>query len=198
MISLIVFFINELKTKYMVENTIIAILTGKEAIAAYVAIAGTVVSVITFLFERKRFRAIVLIEEMRTLNDIKHREARKVIYRETTIESFEIFGLTGEDTNVAQLKTISENIVRSDLNEMATLFRHNMVERSLIIEEYWWIILRTWNELEEGIKKRREGSGPHDYMKNLEELKNKAEKYATNKYPDDLKKLKQGKTPSKR
>jgi hypothetical protein len=40
----------------MVENTIIAILTGKEAIAAYIAIAGTIVSVITFLFERKRFR----------------------------------------------------------------------------------------------------------------------------------------------
>ena len=55
---------------------------------------------------------------------------------------------------------------------MATLFRLNMVERSLIIEDYWWIILRTWNELEEGIKKRREGSGPQDYMKNLEELKN--------------------------
>jgi hypothetical protein len=80
---------------------------------------------------------------------------------------------------------------------MATLFRHNMVERSLIIEEYWWIILRTWNELEGGIKKRREGSGPQDYMKNLEELKNIAEKYASKKYPADLEKLKQDKTLSK-
>jgi hypothetical protein len=42
-----------------------------------------------------------------------------------------------------------------------------MVERPLIIEEYWWIILISWNALEEEIKKRREGSGPHDYMKNL-------------------------------
>lgn len=135
---------------------------------------------------------------MRILNDIKHREARKVIYSEPTIESFQIFGLSREDTNVSPLKIICENIVRSDLNEMATLFRHNMVERSLIIEEYWWIILRTWNGLEEEIKKRREGSGPHDYMKNLEELKNKAEQYAINNYADDLEKLKQVKTPSKR
>jgi hypothetical protein len=181
----------------MVENATIAILTGKEAIAIYIAIVGIFVSGITYRFERKRFRATVLIEEMRTLNDIKHREARKVVYWEPTIESFEIFGLSREDTNVSQLKTICENIVRSDLNEMATLFRHNMVERPLIIEEYWWIILRSWNELEEEIKKRREGSGPHDYMKNLEELKNKAEKYATNKYPENLKKLQQGRTQSK-
>jgi uncharacterized membrane protein len=69
----------------MVENTVIAILTGKEAIAAYIAIAATVVSVITFFFERKRFRATVLIEEMRTLNDIKHREKKQ--YR----------GYTGKD-----------------------------------------------------------------------------------------------------
>jgi glutamyl-tRNA reductase len=72
---------------------------------------------------------------------------------------------------------------------MATLFRHNMVERSLIREEYWWIILRTWKELEEEIRKRRESSCPHDYMKNFEELKNEACRYASKKYPEDLKKL---------
>ena len=134
---------------------------------------------------------------MRTLNDIKHREARRVINWGLGSESFEIFGLSREDTEIAQLKTICKNIVRSDLNEMATLYRHNMIEKSLIIQEYWWIILRSWNELEEEIKERREGSEPHDYMKNLEELKSKAEKYATNKYPDDLEKLKQATTQSK-
>jgi glutamyl-tRNA reductase len=134
---------------------------------------------------------------MRTLDDIKHREARKVIFWESTTESFEIFGLSREEIGVSKLESICKNMVRSDLNEMATLFRHNMVERHLIIEEYWWIILRSWNELEEEIRNRRESSGPHDYMRNLEEIKNKAEKYATNKYPADLEKLKQGKTASK-
>jgi hypothetical protein len=44
-------------------------------------------------------------------------------------------------------------------------------------------------ELEEEIRKRRESSCPHDYMKNFEELKNEACRYASKKYPEDLKKL---------
>jgi hypothetical protein len=44
----------------MAENTIIAILTGKELIAAYIAISGIFVSGITYRFERKRFQATVL------------------------------------------------------------------------------------------------------------------------------------------
>jgi hypothetical protein len=52
----------------MVENGIIALFVSKEAIAAYIAIAGIAVSLITYRFERKRFKATVLIEEMRTFN----------------------------------------------------------------------------------------------------------------------------------
>jgi len=49
--------------------------------------------------------------------------------------------------------------------------------------------LRIWIELESNIKQRRETFGPRDYMKNLEELKNKVQNYASKNNPRDLEQL---------
>lgn len=164
------------------------VLTGKEAIAAYIAIAAVLVSVITFFFERKRFRLSALMESFRLLNDIKHKEARKVVYGEPTNASYEILGLN--ERSYEEFRRISATIVRSDFDEMATLIRHNIVQSSVFVEEYWWIILRVWHEVEPEIKLRRDSdTAPHYYMENFEKLKVKAEQYAKKYQNDDFKKF---------
>ena len=93
---------------------IIAIITTAAAIAA------VAVSSITHRFEKKKFRLSALMEVFRLLNDIKHKEARKVVYGDATTASYEILELEN-NKSFDQLMEMSETIVRSDLNEIAPL-----------------------------------------------------------------------------
>ena len=138
------------------------------------------------------------MESFRLLNDIKHKEARKVVYGDITNLSYEILGLNYNERNVEKLKIISTTMARTDLNEIATLIRHNIVERTIFLEEYWWIILRVWHEVETKINERRQSNaGPPDYMKNFEELKIKAEKYAKKHQSEGLRRFQKWKEQNK-
>jgi hypothetical protein len=73
---------------------ILEVLSSGGAVVAYIATAvGTSVSSITFFYNRKGFRLRALAEAFRLLNEKEHREARKVIYGEHTLSSFNILGL---------------------------------------------------------------------------------------------------------
>src|SRR5437773_1165946 len=96
-------------------------------IATVVAAAAAAVSLIAYFFERKKFRLTAQMEVYRLLNDIKHREARKVVYEKATIASYEILGLEN-DKSVDRLMELSETIVGSDLGEIATLIEHNIID----------------------------------------------------------------------
>ena len=157
-------------------------------IATAAAIAAVAVSYITHSFEKKKFRLSALMEVFRLLNDIKHKEARKVLYGDATTASYEILGLENNKSFDA-LMEMSETIVRSDLNEIATLIEHDIIDCKIFVEEYSWIILKVWYKIEPKIIKRRHNIGPSDYMKNFEQLKTKAEEYAKRHHKGDLEKL---------
>jgi len=170
-----------------------AILVSPQAIAIYVtaaaAAAAVTVSYITHSFEKKKFRLSALMEVFRLLNDIKHKEARKVVYGDATKSSFEILGLENNKTFDA-LMEISVTIARSDFNEIATLIAHDIVDCNIFVEEYWWIILKVWYKVQPKIMERRRDIGPSDYMKNFEQLKTTAEEYAKRHHTEDLEKIK--------
>jgi len=79
-------------------------------------------------------------------------------------------------------------MVRGDLNEIATLSRHGLIDDSIFIKEFYWIILRVWYEVELSIIERRK-DGPSDYMTNFEDLKNKTEDFAKTYRNEDYTKL---------
>jgi hypothetical protein len=55
------------------------------------------------------------------------------------------------------------------------------MDESIFVEEYWWIILRCWdNTKDKIIERRKSGTGASGYMHNLEILNDKAENYAKN------------------
>ncbi len=176
-------------------NTDIASLLLANAVPLVVAItaaAGTIVSVVTYKFQRKLFRLASLAEAFRLLNDVKHREARKVIYGNANMSSYEIIGLdrptAGEGANVEELSSICRDIVRSDFNEIGTLIYYNLLDGKIFIKEYYWVILKIWQLLKDDIESRRKTIGPPNYMEHVEEMK-KAAKYAERHYPEVHKNL---------
>ena len=170
---------------------LIAILSSKEAIAAYIAISGVVVSSITYIFNKKQLKQNQLSELIKNFNQPSHREARKVIYdhsqeKQISNRSFQLLEVDRTKFNEFEAEAkdalieISKNIVRSDLNYAGTLVRYKMIESKMFIDEYWWIILNCWNVLENDIKERR-NNGISNYMRNFEDLKIIAEKFVKKK-----------------
>ena len=97
------------------------------------------------------------------------------------MSSYEILGLGRPNveggTSSEDLKSLAKDIVRSDLNHIGTLVRHRLANGKTIIKEYGWIVIKCWELLEDDIMKRRQSKGPPNYMKNIEDLKNKAMQY---------------------
>src|SRR5918996_419540 len=106
-------------------------------VVAVTTAAGVIVSVVTYIFEKRKFRSSEEAEEkklrltglaevFRLLNDVKHREARKVLYdiderRPIRESSYNIIGIkevtSDEASNQEALKDICSHIIRNDFNE---------------------------------------------------------------------------------
>jgi hypothetical protein len=158
-------------------------------VAIYVAAAGVAVSVVNYVYRKKEFRLKSLTESLSRLNDVKHKEARKVyLYGNPTLASFEILGFNkptpeGGGASSNDLMTLSKDIVRSDLNEVATLICHKLLDKKIFVQEYWWIIITAWRLLEHDILDRRRADGPPNYMKNFEDLNEMAVDYVSKNHP---------------
>ena len=183
---------------------LVTILISREAIAAYVTIAGVLIAMIgvligyiTYKFNKKQLKQNQLSEVIKSLNHPLHREARKVIYdhydqKQISNISFQLLEIDRNQFSEYEAEAkdatieIAKNIVRSDLNHVGTLVHHKMIEVKVFLEEYWWIILKCWHILEDDIQERRnQKNGISNYMINFEELKIKAENFAKKNYSDD-------------
>jgi len=180
---------------------VVRILSSMQFIPIYVAAAGVSVSIITYWYHQKEFRLKSLTDALSRLNDVKHKEARKVVYGNATFASFEILGFARPTSDGGaswdDLMTLSKDIVRSDFNEVATLVYHKLLDKKIFVQEYCWIIIRIWKLLEADIRERRKTIGPSDYMKNFEELKEVAMKYVLKNHPEYLENLNHQKIKSR-
>jgi transposase len=106
-------------------------------------------------------------------------------------EPYYILKITRPDYDGAvlgEIDRVSTDIVKGDMNNAATLISHGLMDESIFLEEYWWIILRCWDSTKEGIIQRRNsGTGALSYMRNLEKLNTKAENYAKRHFKEDFK-----------
>jgi hypothetical protein len=169
------------------------VFTSQPAITVIVGAAAVFLSATNLIYPRKQLKLRGLVEVVRDLHLPSHREARRIVYEgrnAVTTESYGILGLAGElgeDRNVEQVLTFSENIVREDMNNAAMLIRHGLMNKSIFLEEYWWIVLRSWDSLEESISARRKkGDGASNYMQSLQYLKDDAETYASKHHSNDF------------
>lgn len=109
-------------------------------IATSAAVAVAAVSLITFFYQRKKFRLAALMEPLHALRDMRHREARKIVYGEASNSSYEILGLarpTPEGGATAEeLYNLAKDIVRSDYNHISTLVRHRLLDEEIFVGEH--------------------------------------------------------------
>jgi hypothetical protein len=166
----------------------IASVTSQPAITLIIGAAGVTVSAITYIFQVKQLKLRGLVEVFKELNLRDHREARRVMYGERSDNSYDLFHINRPDAGgtVGELDRVSRDIVRGDMNNAATLIAHRLMDGSIFVKEYWWIILRCWDKVkDEIIERRNSGTGASGYMHNLEELKDKAEAYARKYHSKD-------------
>lgn len=152
---------------------------------AFIGIGSAVIAYLSYLFQKKRLDADLFIKVSGLFNDPQHRKARDILYywhhnRDSLTkddnkmrEGFRIFDVD----SIELLIELCKNMVRSDINEASTLVEHGYLSRNLFIREYYWIILKSWDCLENEIDDRRNGVGPTNYMENFERRKNEAKKY---------------------
>lgn len=174
----------------MTEGNIVGAIAAWGAIVTIIAaIVGVVISIITYIYNKRTFRLRSLAEAFRLLNEKEHREARRVIYGKQTFSSYEIMGLarptSEEGASIEELETLCRDVVRSDFNEIGTLVHYNLLDGKIFIAEYYWVILKIWDLLEDEIKQRRKSMGPPNYIEHLEEIRNKALEYAK-RYREDV------------
>jgi hypothetical protein len=179
----------EFNNKMAIENTTIFIQPGEASyvgnILIPIIVAGIVAAVSIYIsrYQKKMTSHAAVAEAFRMLNDVKHREARKVLYdiddKKSPREApYNIIGInSGEPSNQEALVDICKDIVRNDFNEISTLVYYRLLDGEIFINENFWIILKVWNLAERDIKERRERHS-FNYMLRLEELADKACKYA--------------------
>ena len=162
-------------------------LTSQAAITFIVGAAGFTVSLITYIYQRKQLKLNSLMEVFKVLNLPNHREARKVTYGKGTDASYEILEISRADPKHEEIERVSTDMVKGDMNNAATLIYHGLMDESIFLEEYWWIVLRCWDSVKDSVYKRREsGTGALSYMRNLEKLNTKAEDYAKKHFKEDF------------
>jgi hypothetical protein len=160
------------------------------AVPLIVAAIGGALSYITYRYQKKRTRHAALADAFRMLNDVKHREARKVLYdigegkipRESSYKIIGIDKETNGRSNQKDLEDICSHIVRNDFNEIGTLAHYKLLDGKTFITEDFWIILKVWSLLKYDIEDRRKRHS-FNYMRHLEDLQKKACKYAKRHYP---------------
>jgi hypothetical protein len=151
----------------------------------FIGIGSAVIAYLAYRFQKKRLDADLFIKVSGLLNDSQHRKARDILYHwyhnsnsltnddNKVREGFRIFNVD----SIELLIELCKNMVRSDINEASTLVEHGYLSRNLFVREYYWIILKSWECLENEIFERRKGVGPKNYMENFERRKYEAEKY---------------------
>ena len=163
---------------------------SEKTLTVLVGAAGVAVSVITYIYQQRQLRLNALMELFKILNLPEHREARRVTYGDESDASYNILGIKPpkEDmSTLGELRRVSTDMVKGDMNNAGTLIYHDMMDESIFLEEYWWIILRCWDSTKEGIIQRRaSGTGALSYMRNLEKLNAKAEDYAKKHFKKDF------------
>ncbi|TLX91463.1 MAG: hypothetical protein E6K94_03495 [Thaumarchaeota archaeon] len=169
------------------EQWIVA-LTSPAATTFIIGAAGIAVSIITYVFQKRQLRLRALLEVFSVLNLPEHREARRVTYGERSDASYDILKISRPNFDgayVGELERVVADIFRGDMNNAATLIYHGLMDETIFVEEYWWIILRCWDNTKDTINKRRSsGTGALSYMRNLEKLNSKAEKYAKKRFQE--------------
>ena len=150
-----------------------------------IGITGIVISLIVFFYTRKKDKLNSLFEVFKYLNEDRHREARRVLYtqdnpkispKDKVLSSHIILGFDAIAMDYPLVR-VCEDIVRDDLNHMGLMLKRKLVPENEFLDRYSSTVLRCKEKLKYNIEKRRKVRSYRDYVKNIDYLFIKAQKY---------------------
>jgi len=120
-----------------------------------------------------------LIEFFKILSADEHSEARRKTF-------FAFKRYDGRELNAFHGKDFETRIamVRADMDQMGTLFHHNLIPKKVFLEAYWNTVLLCWKALRNNIEEELIRRGYPTYMKYFEELKDEAKSYWRSYHPE--------------
>jgi hypothetical protein len=151
-------------------------------LTAGIAVAiGLPISLITTYFGRRKQRMESLIEFFKILNADDHREARRMTY-----SAFKEYHCGKKGSEIFHLGKFRKyvSMVRADMDQIGTLYHHNLFPRKIFLEAYWNTVLLCWEALRDNIESERLQRGYPTYMKYFEELKDKCKSYGRKYHPE--------------
>jgi hypothetical protein len=166
----------------MTEEIVVGVI-GSIATAVGVGVAS-----ITIYYQKKQYKLSALIEVFKLLNSSDHREARKIIYGKykgkADIHSSSFREALAKQENTDIIIQDSQAMVRADFDQMGALSKNELIPECPFLDAYWHTVLMCWKALEGDIVGQRNQRQNPAYMKNFEELKNKAEAYRKKVHAD--------------
>lgn len=150
-----------------------------------IGVIGTVISSVVFYYNRKKDKFNSLSEVFMYLNEDKHREARRVLYtkddkeiknEDKILSSHLIVGFDAISKNYPLIR-VCEDIARDDLNHMGVMLKNNLVPENEFLERYCTTVLRLKEKLSHNIDRRRKVRRDKNYVKGIDYLIIRAEKY---------------------
>ena len=149
-----------------------------------VVVTGGILSIISFIYNRRRDKLNGLFEVFKILNDNMHREARRVIHTgEVTQATRQILGFDA-DIDEKEVRRVCRDMVGTDMDQIGTMAQNKLFYENVFLQRYSTSIILEWRELREYIQSQRKARQTRDYMLNFEYLKNAAVKYRRKFYMD--------------
>jgi len=141
-----------------------------------ITIVGGIISFTNFFYLRKKDKFNSLFGVFNHLNDIKHREARHVLYYGAArTSSMIILGFNAKSTD---LKRVCKDIVRDDLDQMGLMIESGLIPEKQFLERYWKTVIDCRWYLNSDITTRRKLRDYKKYVMNFDLLRERACSYA--------------------
>lgn len=152
-------------------------------ITGLVGVGVITLGALTYFFQQRQLKLNGLLEAFKLLNNERHREARKDIYaiNDPYKKNKDIAIFTSSPNRMENVE-----IVRADFDQMGMLVKRGSILKDGFLEAYGYNIVLCWDILKDHINRERAFRCFPDYMRNFEELAQKAVMYWWKKEGVDL------------
>src|SRR4249920_245503 len=140
-------------------------------------IATIIIAIITINYRNRQHQITGLLDAFKILNNREHRSSRRKVY--------ELYLEYEKNKDVLIFDDSPEVVdVRADFDVIGTLIKSGNIDEKLFLIEYGPLAYRCWKYLKKHVEAERKKRNFNPFMKNFEDLAEKADKFLSNKGHD--------------
>jgi len=135
------------------------------------SLAATIcIAIVTINYRNKQHQIKGLLDAFKILNTREHRTSRRKVY--------ELYIEYEKNKDVGIFDNVPEVVdVRADFDVIGTLVKSRNIDEKLFLIEYGPLAYRCWKYLKKHVEAERKKRNFNPFMKNFEDLANKANRF---------------------